>query len=247
MFPKILPNAVFVADAHYNPLGRLDLIEFLEAVLHSKPPQLFLLGDISDLLIGVFKYCVDQNKTLIDLINRIAKSGVEVWYFEGNHDFMLEGVFCDKVNIVSSQPKIFDLEGKKVALLHGDYGVDLSYTIYAKVIRSRAVVAIANIVSFNFLNSWVLKKIQKDQMKKRQDYKIENFFDKRKGVVETIAKSADVVVEGHFHQDISETANGIYYRNLPAFACGKSFARVQSSHNSAKISSFVFRSGGDLE
>lgn len=237
MYPKIHSNAIFVADAHYNPCGRLDLIPFLQQVLDERPPQLFLLGDISDLLIGAFSYTIEQNKRLIDLINAIAKSGVEVWYFEGNHDFMLDGVFESGVNVVakSEQPKIFIYNDQKVALLHGDYSVELRYEIYAKVIRSKAGLMVVNLLSLNFLGNWLLKKIQKDLMHKKLDFVIENFFEKRKSVVEQFGANADVVIEGHFHQDVCDNFEYVYYQNLPAFAREKSFARVQSSQKNLHL------------
>ena len=175
-----------------------------------------------------------------------------MWYFEGNHDFMLDDVFVKEVNVVTklSQPKLFDLNGKKAALLHGDYSVELRYEIYAKVIRSKAGLALVNLLTLNFLNNWLLKKLELDLMDKKLDYKIENFLDKRKSKLEKIFINADIVIEGHFHQDISTNFGSVYYRNLPAFACVKSFAKVQSTQNCVSLDTFKFdeiKVGGYLE
>lgn len=238
--PKILPGAIFIADAHYNPLGRTELIGFLEAIASGRvsPPQLFLMGDIADVLIGPFAYCRERNKPLIDAVNRIAGRGVEVWFFEGNHDFMLEGVFGPKVHIVpkTRQPAPFDFDGKRALLLHGDFRVELRYAIYAAVIRNPIGLWLIHLLTLNFWKNRMLKKMERSLQAKKLCYRIEKFEQKRSGRLQDLAQRADILIEGHFHQAQRFEIGSCAYENLPAFACGQRFGEVESTDKGVSLS-----------
>ena len=222
-----------LADAHYNPLGRTEVLEFFRAVISGafKTDQLFLMGDIADLLIGTFAYCRDQNRELITLIDQIAQMNIEIWYFEGNHDFALNGVFDPRVHIVPKrdQPAAFTVNGKRAFLLHGDFRVELRYAIYAEIIRNKFGLMITHILSFNFINYWLFRAMQKRLMGKKLSYMIADFAKKRALKIADLCENADLVIEGHFHQNCGfAVANSSYY-NLPSFACGKSFIQLESA------------------
>lgn len=238
--PKILLGAIFIADAHYNPLGRTELIGFLEAIASGRvsPPQLFLMGDIADVLIGPFAYCRERNGPLIDAVNRIAGRGVEVWFFEGNHDFMLEGVFDPKVNIVpkTRQPALFDLGGKRALLLHGDFRVELRYALYAAIIRNPVGLWLIHLLTLNFWNNRMLKRMERGLQGKRLCYEIARFQAKRGGKLQDLARRADIVIEGHFHQNCSFKVGEMTYRNLPAFACAQRFVGIESVKEGISLS-----------
>lgn len=242
--PLILEGAIFVADSHYNPLGRTEVAPFLEAIASGeiKTPQLFLMGDISDLLIGKFAYSRARNEALIKTINKIAASQIEVWYFEGNHDFMLEGVFDERVKIApkADQPKRFRFENQRVWLLHGDYRVELRYAIYAAFMRTRIGLWLAHIFSLNFLDNRLLKLIEKRQFNKRLKYDIPDFQSRRVKRIGDLLSAANLTIEGHFHQNCRFTvkasafeARASTYCNLASFACEKSYVRIQSGREGA--------------
>jgi UDP-2,3-diacylglucosamine hydrolase len=48
----------------------------------------FLVGDIFDLWIGKHDYFVSRFKPIVDAIAELVRAGVEVHYFEGNHDLI---------------------------------------------------------------------------------------------------------------------------------------------------------------
>ncbi len=82
---KIKDRAIFIADGHENS-KRDSFYKFLKK-LQSKEietPQLFLLGDMFDLLFGNITYTINKHKKEIDLLNSLSKE-IEIHYFEGNH------------------------------------------------------------------------------------------------------------------------------------------------------------------
>ncbi|MDR0747924.1 MAG: hypothetical protein LBE89_08615 [Helicobacteraceae bacterium] len=228
---SIKDGAIFLADAHFNPLGRREALTFLRALSEGEitSDQLFLLGDISDLLIGKFKFCRDENRELISLINLVAKNGTTVYYFEGNHDFFLDEVFDQDVIVIpkKDQPAEFFLNDRKVLLLHGDFRVEFRYAVYAKAIRNPVGLFLFHLLSLNFVNFWLLKYMQKRLMAKRLAYNIENFQKKRARALCDLGEKSDMIVEGHFHQGCDFDCGGARYINIAAFALEQSFVRIE--------------------
>ena len=204
-------GAVLVADVHYKK-GDKRFLEFLENLNKNPPPQLFLLGDIFHLLLP-FKFLIEYNKEAIDLINSIAKK-TEVFYTYGNHDFGLDGIF---ENIVIADA--FLDEKKSIFLTHGDLNEkDIYYQIYLKIIRNKYFIKILNILSFNFINNWLFKKILKKPIKCNT---ILNF---RQRVFKKIADiSYNMIIEGHYHQNVFFKFGDKKYYGLGAYFCKKCY------------------------
>jgi len=121
MSPNLIiqEGALFIADAHDSD-ERSFFFDFLLHVKQNPPPQLFLMGDMFDLLVGSVVHGVKQYQHYIDLIDEIGKS-CEVYYFEGNHDFNLSKLFLH-VNVIplQEQPLRCNLpSGKSCLLLQG--------------------------------------------------------------------------------------------------------------------------------
>jgi len=85
--PEIKEHALFIADAHYPHHGDafLTLLNDLESK-ELKTPQLFLMGDIFDLLFGHNHYIQTFSTEAIERLQRLSKT-MEIHYLEGNHDF----------------------------------------------------------------------------------------------------------------------------------------------------------------
>ena len=204
-------GAVFVADVHYKK-GDKKFLEFLKCLDKNPPSQLFLLGDIFHLLLP-FKFLIDYNKEAIDMINSIAQK-TEVFYTYGNHDFWLDGIF----NNVRISEAFADKE-KSIFLTHGDLTEkDFFYKIYLKIIRNKNFIKLLNIFSFNFFNNWLFKKILKKRVKCLQ---IKNFRQK------VFLKIADIyynmIIEGHYHQNVFFKFGDKKYYGLCAYFCKKCY------------------------
>ncbi len=204
-------GAVFIADVHYKK-GDISFLSFLDMLNNNPPPQLFLLGDIFHLLLP-FEFLIEYNKKAINLINSIAKKS-EVYYTYGNHDFLLDKIF---ENIIFAD--IFVDKKKSIYITHGDLNnKDLFYNCYARIIRNKFFLNILDIISLNFINSQIFKKILKKKIKCN---KILNF---KKKVLKKIADiDYNTIIEGHFHQNIFFEFGGKRYYNLGAFYCDKSY------------------------
>lgn len=210
---EIEQGAIFVSDSHY-PNHSNEFLKLLQKI-HSEEiqtSQLFLMGDNFDLLIGSMDYSHTLSADAIELISQISKK-IEVYYFEGNHDFNLKLIFSN-ITIYSrhEQPQYMLLGDKRIGLSHGDrYDTGFIYEMMTFFLRSTLVLRFMKL----FQRSIIDKKIA-HLKSKSICHKIKEF--NRKVVnIKKYYKNADVIAEGHFHQGVT-----IYnYTSLPSLACQK--------------------------
>ena len=208
----IQEGALFVADAHYPHHGD-DFLALLRALESGEiqAPQLFLMGDIFDLLFSCGDYIRSFSAEAIGILQRLSK-GMEMHYFEGNHDFCLGRLFPDMhVYPRSLQPVAMRLGERKVMLSHGDrYDTGLGYEIYTFFLRSCRAMCL--------LLPWERSLID-PQMRRLAKKHICRDFPEFEAKAERIAAhygaDTDLIVEGHFHQGRRIGR----YVSLPSLAC----------------------------
>ncbi|MFQ6004493.1 MAG: UDP-2,3-diacylglucosamine diphosphatase [Woeseia sp.] len=118
-------NAYFVSDLHIgSPTdSRATLfVEFLRSLSgNGTTSHLFLMGDIFDLWIAAHRYFIDKYRPIIDEIARLHEEGVEIHYFEGNHDLYLRHYWGDEIGLnVHEGPAYLELGHRTVRIEHGD-------------------------------------------------------------------------------------------------------------------------------
>ena len=208
---QIKENALFIADAHYPHHGDefLKLLQDLESG-KVKTPQLFLMGDIFDLLFGYNEYIKTFSQELITLLQKLS-TFIEIHYLEGNHDFSIKEIFPN-INVYSreEQPVEFQLKDKIFHLAHGDlYETGFGYNLYCKIIRNKTTLTLLRPFEKIIIDNRIGKLKQKDICGDFVKY-IERF--------EKISRhypSNSTVVEGHFHQGVVHQN----YISLPSLAC----------------------------
>jgi len=207
---EIKEGAVFISDVHY-PHHNIDIINILDNIDTS---QLFFMGDIFDMLFDT-PYLREYNRELINKINQLSKY-IEIYYFEGNHDFNLSYIFPNiKIFPISYQPQKFILNNKYVTLAHGDkYNMDILYNLYTKIIRN------------SFINQLIPKVIIKNKLEylktKNICHKIDNFRDRVSKILKYY--NSDLIIEAHFHQGIIIDN----YISLPSLVCQKSIGIIDN-------------------
>jgi UDP-2,3-diacylglucosamine hydrolase len=205
-------DAIFIADAHDNS-NRKIVYSALKEVERLQPSQLFLVGDIFDLLVGEVEYTKKLYRQEISLINKLAKT-IEVFYFEGNHDFSLEGLF-ENVTLYSrkQQPVVFQKDDQLVSIAHGDVFENFGYDLYTAIIRNSTLLKILNFIDIH-INYTISKKIIEKLSYKQQCRKYSGFEENIERRI-SLYPPYDIIIEAHFHQD-KRYKN---YINLPSLAC----------------------------
>ncbi|MCB4742988.1 MAG: UDP-2,3-diacylglucosamine diphosphatase [Sulfurovum sp.] len=215
-------DALFIADSHYPHHGE-EFPFLLQKLLSGniRASQLFLMGDNFDLLFGYNDYIQTFSKKAISLLQVLSQT-MEIYYFEGNHDFCLQEIFPNiHVYNREAQPVMFAMGSKKVAISHGDkYAAGLVYDIYCKLLR--------NAVTLKVLRPFQ-KQIINHRIKKLSQKYICYSFEGLKDRVEAIMRhydNVDLVIEGHFHQ---AKVIGDYV-SLPSLACQKQVAVIKGGN-----------------
>ncbi len=228
---QIKEGAILVADAHYASYRPL-LLKLLEAIESQKiqTPQLILLGDNVDLLMGGIGAFERQEAAFISKLNRLSQS-IEVVLFEGNHDFNLKKLFKEALVVPFTQQPMEALYKESLGLLaHGDWNEGWIYTGYTYCIRAPFVLFLINLLdrlAFGCISAYFTKKMQKKNLCRT----FKDFEKITKKRLNKIDKKYEWMVEGHFHQGAFFKRDKTMYHNLDAMACNKSYFVVQSDCN----------------
>ena len=231
MFPKltIQEGAIFISDSHDDD-KRDFFLQFLLHVEEVNPKQLFLMGDMFDLLVGDVAYGVQKYQKYIQRIDEIAQK-IEVWYFEGNHDFRLQQLF-HHVHVIplSKQPLLCKLpDGQECLLSHGDKFGNRAHRFFTAFIRNPKALWILNQLDKNF-NFFISCFIENNQSKKNICQTIDHFEMLVEGKIDQYKPlHVPIIAEGHYHQNRSFKVRNRQYINFSSFACNQSYFIVQSS------------------
>ena len=227
---KLLNGAILLGDCH-DGTSRKGFWDFLQALEKDeiKTPQLILMGDIFDVLVGEIKPTHEFAKPYIALLERLCDK-MQIIYLEGNHDFNLASLF-QKVKIIplQNQPlklRLHTSKGEFAFFSHGDIFLAPFLQFLLKTLRNHYLLVFLNclnFLSFNFLMKMILKK----QLKKNLFFKIENFEILARKRYKRYGKIGAWVCEGHYHQNLILDEENMKYINLPSFAYERSFFVVE--------------------
>ncbi|CAD7289280.1 UDP-2,3-diacylglucosamine hydrolase [Campylobacter majalis] len=229
----IKDKAIFVSDAHVNE-NRAEFLTLLNDINSGKiaTPQLFLMGDIFDFLVGYGEYCQNFYAQYIELINEISQK-IQVYFIEGNHDFRVGKIFPNaKVYEISKQPVSFNIANKTLQIAHGDIFLPFVSKYALLFLRLIWFLKLMNFIDkmINFkISKWILNRLKY----KKLDYKIKNFKDYIAPKLKHY--DADIVIEGHYHQGKILNIKEKLYVNLPCFAFEQSYFIVECYENEIKF------------
>lgn len=213
----IKEDAIFLADSHIKN-GKGDLIDIFKKMLKKNefPSQIFLLGDISNILVGNLTSSVESNNIMLSLLDSLSNK-IEIIYFEGNHDFNLANVLPKVLKISrKNQPLIAQFKDKKVLLAHGDIFLNKKYEMYIKILTSSKSARILNFfdcLTKGRLYNFISKKVENKQIKYPQNanHIIKKRLESYRLYINSLNLEISMIIEGHFHiGKIVESESFIY-------------------------------------
>lgn len=96
------------------------IVRFLESI-QSDAEEIFIVGDLFDFW---FEYSTVVPKGFVRILGKLAEltdAGIRIHFFVGNHDMWMRTYFQTELNIpVYFEPKVFEFNGKKFYIGHGD-------------------------------------------------------------------------------------------------------------------------------
>jgi UDP-2,3-diacylglucosamine hydrolase len=122
-----MSKIVFASDFHLGQRGLTTsgerekaLVRWIEDVA-MEADEVFFLGDIFDFWFE-YKSVIPKGYTrFLGALARLADSGIPIHLFVGNHDMWIFEYFTDEFGIpVYREPMVFERQGKKLFIGHGD-------------------------------------------------------------------------------------------------------------------------------
>jgi len=231
---EIKKGAIFISDTHLSK-NRNSFIEFLYAIKEGQinPAQLFLMGDMFDFLSFEIEYSKELYQDTINMINSLSSS-VDIYYFEGNHDFNLKKIFpLVKVFSLNIQPVLASFEDKKLLLSHGDVDSGVTYRLFHMIVRNSYILNIINVIDKLF-NNKISKSFFFKQQEKSICKKIENFhkiIKQKIHLYDIDLSEVNFILEGHYHQGLEIEIDNIKYVNFKSFSCDRTYYIVLGDRN----------------
>jgi UDP-2,3-diacylglucosamine hydrolase len=235
-------RAYFFSDLHLHSSDQREtqtLLKFLRNLKSTADcSHLFMVGDIFDLWIADHEYFINQFRPLINEIKRLKSLGVEIHYFEGNHDLYLKKFWQDDLGIeVHAQASYFQLGSWNLRVEHGDQmdPEDKGYLFLRWFLRTPFMVGLAH----HLPGSWVAL-IGKWASHKSRHYtthiKVTN-TERNHQVIRAHAetnyaeKRFDYIISGHLHSRLDFKGPGYQVINLGSwFEPPQVFALEKGGH-----------------
>lgn len=136
-----MDHCLFISDLHLcdsRPHITQAFIAFLENTA-TKAQALYILGDLFEYWAGDDAIAAGTHQTTTHAFNKLATSGVQVFFMHGNRDFLIDVGFANATGIkILPDPSLITLYGKPVLLSHGDELCtdDVAYQQFRSEVRS---------------------------------------------------------------------------------------------------------------
>lgn len=199
----------FVADVHLgldvmDPAGReARFVKFLRSIDTSRTRSLYLLGDIFDFWYEYRDVVPKGYSRVFAALQDMIDAGVEVFFFQGNHDVWTYSYFEELGMRRLEQPAVVEIGGKVFCLGHGDGlgPVPAGYRFLRKVFHCRFLQ-----ILFSMLHPWLAFRLGKGWSRNNRLARRERYVFK--GESEPLCRFAekfsserhiDYFIFGHYH------------------------------------------------
>jgi UDP-2,3-diacylglucosamine hydrolase len=234
-------NISAISDVHvkapHDPADQL-LCRFLDHSLVRSSDIVLLLGDIFDLMSGNHEEYLRDFAHIFTKMDELLKSGKKIYFFEGNHDVHLKGLFKKYWKsgefIPLQYPVVENFSGKSYYFSHGDE-LDLhntSYQRYKRFLLSGFVSFAADyLMPYSVLN-YIGRRASNHSRKKGSRSFNESLVQERfrSGMKEVTQGAYDFVIGGHSHvRDLFKDGRTTYVNNGYALKT-RSFVSIRDHH-----------------
>ena len=207
----------FVSDVHLglqvnDPAGReRRFVDFLTS-LPEETAALYLLGDIWDFWYEYRDVVPKGYVRVFAALQSLMDRGVDVYFFQGNHDIWTYSYFEELGMKKLIQPSVVEIEGKRFCLGHGDGlgPTPFGYRLIKFIFNNRTIQTL-----FSMLHPWIAYRIGNVWSKhSRLSHNEEYVF---RGAEESLYKfsenystenKVDYFIFGHYHAAADETLPG---------------------------------------
>ena len=207
------PHLVVASDVHVrteHDERYLLLCQLVEEALRVGARGLVLNGDIFDFFFAWSPYFREKYARLLTGLDALSRTGADVWFVEGNHEFGMDALKSRfNFQVISGDGKVWVTNsGQKILIAHGDLlRPDPWYNLFRAIVRSNVVNVAAYLFPQRLLDRLTLWFATTSR--KKDKYRVLNhakIIDC--GAVRLAEFSADQIVFGHFHYPYDEDLGG---------------------------------------
>ncbi len=201
-------KAYFLSDLHLKSEEKDKAKLFLNflSTIDNSTTHLILLGDVFDLWIGDHKYFKEKFPNIISQLRRISEAGIELHYFEGNHDIHLKKFWEKEVGAkVHPEKFLFRFGPLKVRAEHGDQmnPNDRGYLFLRWLLRTKPVEIVSNYIPGKIIGiigerSSQVSRLYTDRINKEYTKKVLD-YTRTYAMKERMKQSFDYIITGHTH------------------------------------------------
>ncbi len=190
----------FVVDLHH-PGGPHTEIDRIFDAMPADTKQIFMLGDTFHFWINHDEFIQARYGAFLERLRGYADRGIDVFFLEGNRDFLASSYFRDLPYIhLLPNPSLMEIGGRVVYIGHGDElcWQDWAYQIYKTIIRSGPSRFVAEHLPHPILVSLAQQMTQASN--KRVAAKPRRVLEVPHNAYRSIiASGVDVIIHGHVH------------------------------------------------
>lgn len=207
----------FVSDVHLgldikNPAARERRFADFLSSLPENTEALYLLGDIWDFWYEYRDVVPKGYLRVLAAIQALMDRGVEVYFFQGNHDVWTYRYFEELGMVRLQQPALVEIGGKKFCLGHGDGlgPVPFGYRFIRGVFHNRILQILFSMlhpwIAFRFGNGWS----RSNRLTHDKEYQFRGTEEPLYRFAEEYSASheVDYFIFGHYHSEVHLQMSG---------------------------------------
>lgn len=209
---QVRAELVVVSDVHLRTPDD-DRAKLLGQLIESLSPGdvrfLVLLGDIFDFCLGSSEYFQRKFGLLGEQLEAASRRGIQVLFFEGNHEFEMDGMGWKGVEFVQEPYRVLRLrDSKRLALAHGDLvHSSWDYRAFRSLVKSDAAAYLAKFVPGRLIELYAFS--HANVSRTADEYRKLDHRRLLAAAEAWVRKAAcDYGIFGHFHVPYSETLTG---------------------------------------
>jgi UDP-2,3-diacylglucosamine hydrolase len=195
---------IFISDLHLS-LNKKEIINSFLSFLKNEARQanaIYILGDLFDAWVGDDDN-TPPNKHIKNELKNLTEWGVQVFFQQGNRDFLLGRHFCAETGVILLDDyAVIELNGAKTLLTHGDLlcTQDLPYQEFRKKSRT---------------NEWqknILSKPLLIRLIAARWYRFRSYFHKRQKNQEIMDVDQQTVMDEMIKHECTQLIHGHTHR-----------------------------------
>lgn len=194
-------DLVCISDVHLQKLDSINgqrLLRLCDDIADGQVEHFVLLGDIFEFFLGSSPYYRRKFAALGQALEHVARSGTKVTFVEGNHEFALDKVPWQGVEIITCRDHFIKFRDRRAKITHGDLVYSpKAYRAFRSVVKARWFLYLAQFIPGPVLDYLAMRGAEASRA--QDTYRQMNHKAILAAMDSWFNGEADFALFGHFH------------------------------------------------